>query len=356
MRKQLLTFLLFVVGVATTSAGERATALMAAKKLVVSTTTGQTYQYVVSSLQTLMIHRPNGLIVIEGDTIPADQVKTMRFSKMTHFLMDEDSTAIAANYVIDNGLLALRRTLQLQTWNSLTIPFSMTGKQVRETFGEEARLAVVSSLKGGDEPAVELTSVDLNAKGTAIVAGSHYILWPTREPDIKEGETMPYTWTGTRAEGPLYITPCVSKTKLSKPTPQNIYDNSGKQHVFISGTFIKLDDSELSGTFIKNKRLAPGNYSFDETGHVVQNQDSIVVKAFRSWFTNLSDPITTLHFYIDGVGEDLLSGIDIVSEGLRSTKGDDKIYDLRGRRMAVESIDALPKGIYIVRGKKIVVK
>ena len=356
MRSRII-LLLLIIGSITTSANERASALMSAKKLVINTTTGQTYQYIISSLQTLMIHRSEGLFVIEGDSIPTAQVKNMRFSKMTHFLMDEDSTAIAANYTIDNGLLALRRTLQLNNWNSLTIPFSMTGKQVRETFGEDARLAVVSSLQGGEEPAVEFATVDLSAKGTAIVAGSHYIIWPTREPDFKEGEAMPYTWTGTRAEGPLYITPCVSlKAKQSKPTAQNIYDNSGKQHVFISGSYIKLDDSDRIGAYIKNKRLAPGNYTVDETGHIVQNQDSIVVKAFRSWFTNLSEVITPVHFYIDGVGEDLLSAIDIVCEDRRSTKNDNQIYDLRGRKIAVEHKEALPKGIYIVKGKKIVVK
>lgn len=364
MKRYLLLSLLIIACTIHVQAIDRHAALMAGKKLVVTTTTGKTFHYVVSQLGDLMMHLPDNRVVIEEDTFQVSEIKSLRFVKMQHYLLDEDSTAFAGKYAVNNGLLGLHCTLQLNTWNSLTLPVSMSGRQVRETFGEDARLAIVSRLRGGDETAVEFSTVDLSSAKPAIQAGQHYILWPTREADVKSEAELPMTWTATRVAGPMYFTPLVSLAeKQTKPAAQNLYDSSSTQHVFVNGTYFRLDDTNKIGTYIRNKRLAPGMYLFNEEGRVIQNKDSVIVPAFRSWFQDLSEPAAPLHFYIDGVDEDLADATAIVGIPTDLRQADEAVYDLNGRCVAVGSrVSSLPKGIYIVRsarnknGKKIIIK
>lgn len=364
MKKYLVFAFFIIASTVHTLAVDRHVALMTGKKLVVQTTSGQTYHYLISQLGDLVMHLPDHRVVIEKDTFLISEIKSMRFSKMQHFLLDEDSTSFAGNYAVDKGLLGLHRTLHLNTWNSLTVPVDMNGQQVRETFGEDARLAIVSHLRSGDNTSVEFSSIDLDKANPAIEAGKHYILWPTREPDIKEGEEAPYSWTATHVAGPLYITPLVSlPSKQTKPSPENLFNDNRTQHVFINGTYARLDDTYKVGVIIKNKRLAPGAYTFNEDGYVIQNKDSVIVPAFRSWFQDYSEPSTPLHFYIDGIDEDLAAPTGIVGILSDLSKANEEIYDLNGRCVAHgNQTGSLCKGIYIVRspknkkGKKIIIK
>lgn len=358
MKKTLFLLFAAMASAVCSLAIERPLALLLGKQLVLTTTAGKTFHYVVSSLDMPMLYRLGDSLVVEGDTFLISQVKALRFQSMKHYLLDEDSVTYGANYAVDHGMLAFRRTLQTGQWNSLTVPFDLTGKQVREMFGEDARLAVVSKLREADEASVEFATVDLSGNQQAIKAGSHYLLWPTREPDYSSTQRMPSQWTSTRAYGPVYLMPLISMDSNQKPATQNLYNKAYTQHVFINGTYKRLDDSDKVGSVIKNKKLEAGLYTFNETGHVKQNQEATMLQAFRSWFKDLSDEKTKVHFYINGIEEDLLddtNGIDAVAASLRHTN--DAVYDLSGRRVgAVSQMEALPKGIYIVNGRKQIVK
>lgn len=350
--RRILFLLLAMVGVLTAPAIERPQALMLGKLLVITTTAGTTYHYTVTALDNPMIQRLKDSIIVENDTFQLSQVKALRFCTMKHYLLDEDSTAFGADYAVDHGLLAFRRTLHNGQWNSLTVPFNLTGLQVRQLFGNDARLAVVKGMRGGEEAAVEFATVDLdNTKDIAVKAGSHYLLWPTREPDLAASEKLGINWKGTRAAGPIYLLPCVSmESGQKKSTPQNIYNTDRTQHVFISGSYARLDDSYKVGSIVKNPRLAPGMYVFNEEGRVEQHSDSTAIQAFRSWFKEMCNPSQPLHFYIDGIDEDL-----IVADGIALLPADgqsceEAVYDLSGRRVGTAAqLSTLPKGIYVVR-------
>ena len=125
------------------------------------------------------------------------------------------------------------------------------------------------------------------------------------------------------------------------------------------GTYAKLDDSVIINHIIRNRKLAPGSYVLDEEGQMLLTEDSTIVNAFRSWIENLSEDGAPLKFYIDGIGEYLTVVADGIEEirdvqwtqdKAQEQNGERIVFDLSGRRMTAGQ---LPKGIYIINGKKV---
>ena len=85
------------------------------------------------------------------------------------------------------------------------------------------------------------------------------------------------------------------------------------------------------------------------------------LKAFRCWFEltgNTSTP-SPVSLYIDGV-EDSATGIADIHGGTDSTsykRGIDGVFNMNGQMVRRGcSLEGLPKGLYVVNGKKIIIK
>jgi hypothetical protein len=113
---------------------------------------------------------------------------------------------------------------------------------------------------------------------------------------------------------------------------------------------------------IVNKKLEAGTWSFNDDGIIVENTDSTLLPAFSCWFQNINTS-KRLRFVINGVEDDLngtATGIVTALVGQRTTAGE--LFDLQGRRVATLLEDenpqalGLPRGIYILNGKKVFIK
>ena len=82
--------------------------------------------------------------------------------------------------------------------------------------------------------------------------------------------------------------------------------------------------------------------------------DSVLVRAFSSWFIDLAQQPRQLRFYIDGISEDL-TAITPATTNPIPLKSDDRIFDLQGRLMGNQQ-SILPKGIYVRNGRKFIIK
>lgn len=122
---------------------------------------------------------------------------------------------------------------------------------------------------------------------------------------------------------------------LTEVTVSDEHDTPGK----LKGTFVKSVIPE-DGLFISEDKFW---YSTGKTN----------VKAFRCWFElgavldKETDFSSRIYFNL----YDELTGIDNIKYGLWSM--DNAIYDLQGRKNTNEK---LRKGIYIKRGKKVIIK
>ena len=87
------------------------------------------------------------------------------------------------------------------------------------------------------------------------------------------------------------------------------------------------------------------------------------IKGFRGWIEDVDAPGTTggAKLALNGIiDENEISGIDdiVTDDALPVLTNGSAIYDLSGRKVAVSvnQLNTLPKGMYIVNGKKYIVK
>ena len=196
----------------------------------------------------------------------------------------------------DNATLTLKRTTVADTWNTFCAPFELTSAQVKDVFGEGAKVA---ALTGADGETMQFTTV------TAIEAGKAYLVMPTTAITEKE------LTVNLVADAPV----------------------ADKQGGF-------------AFTGIYEPTLIAANDLFVATGNKLQPSDgSGKLKGFRAYFKNEGSSARSINFVVDG-GE--TTGI-IAIDGTVIENG--SAYTLGGQRVAQPT-----KGLYIVNGKKVVVK
>lgn len=332
--------------------------MLNAKDLVVKTKQNTTYYYLVSSEDSPVVHFEGGQVRIFDDVFTLTDIQSLRLHALPRFLLDEDSTTYDKNKSVDHGLMALRRSLTVGKWNSLTLPVNLTGEQVAYAFGEGTEIAVPRGIRENDVAVVEFETQELTPSEVVIKAGYHYLIRPTREADLAADSWTSAFVTGQRIEGPIYYIPNVSTTNVKAPRVQPIYSADEFVTVYFRGSFFKLDDSAVVDSRITNKRIDAGTYMLSDEALMVKNQEAAEVKAFSSWVQDMSDPKQEqLRFYVDGVNEDISEFPDAVIALQKEAAKDDAVYDLGGRRVGSASMrGSLKAGVYVIGGKKVVIK
>lgn len=342
----LSAFLLFSLPSVTIHA-DRWTSLMYARYLTVTTTGNATYYYVAGSSDAAVMQLKEGKIVIGKETFNPSDIKSMRVKEINKFVLDEDSAKFGNNYAVDHGMLALRRTLNLGQWNSIVLPVSLTGTQVREAFGEDAMLASVRGFREGENAIVDYETISLDTDDVVMQANLHYIILPTREPDLAADKKA--TFNSQRMSGPFYLIPNVSLAMKQQPKSTTYRSDLGT--LSQRGTYYIKD-----GSSVVNKKLYDEThaiYLFGDNGLIGEQTDSVLVKAFTSWFIDLAQQPRQLRFYIDGISQEETAITPETADPM-PRKQDNRIFDLQGRMMGYKQ-DGLPKGIYVRNGKKFII-
>ena len=323
-------------------------------------------------------------------------------------ILDEESTDLLyltkAADEYKNSVLHLNRKLNDNMWNSLILPVNLTWGQMKRTFGDAVKVAKLEALT---ENSVQFVTVEpKNDDDVMVTAFEPYIVYPP----YTQVKSAPYTvdrfytsagednseWLGTNYEKSKDENNRLTKTlkadhyditmvsldreKLmqhvntdtweSKIQFKTIDGNYGK--MVCKGTMAKTYDKDESG---KNKILSGrddlnGDY-FMYKGKLIQvphnengKQYSYGLKAFRCWF-ELTDNASAggkpsqVSLLIDGV-EDSTTGIaDIHGSTDRTSykRGIDGVFNINGQMVRRScSLEGLPKGMYIVNGKKIIIR
>ena len=343
------------------AAAARQYVLAGAKNLMVSTASGKTYYYLVSAEENPMLRFKADSMVVGGDKYAKAAVKTMRFHLLPRLLLNEDSATFDRTLAVDHGLLALRTTMATGKWNSICVPVNLTGKQLRDAFGEDAQLAKIRGIREGDETFVELDTLSLATDENVLQANNHYLVRPTKEPDVAEGKTLTTSFSAARLKGPIYLFPNVSMLANTRVRVQTYTSSNEQTKIRIKGTYQMLDGTQTLGSIVRNAPLEAGTYCMSGAGTMVQNTEETVLKAFRSWIEDISENPQTLHFYVNGVNEDISEIASLIARPNTDKGGrqsDGAVYDLQGRRVAtgMDRAGRLPQGVYNVNGKKVIIK
>lgn len=354
MKNIFIATLLLASTVCATAQTDRATRLQNTRNLVVTTTDGTTSYHAISASQSLIIRKQGNTLAFDGQTLPISDIQKMRLVVPQKFALSEDSTTFTP-YDVDHGLLALRYDFQLNKWNPLTLPVSVSGQQMLDAFGEGTQLARYSGASESEWAQIDFELIDLNTDEVVVNAGTHYIVKPTREPDIAMGRKTSLAYGSAQVSGPAYIIYNVSmESGKTIPNNQSIISETRKVRMRASGTYMKLADKQR--VYYINRPF----YCMDNDGHFYESQDSVEMKAFRNWlvFVSNTDDLP-MRFYVDGIGEDLtLAGIQHATVWGEEPSADDSVYDLSGRRIGTRQAlnGRLSRGIYIVNGKKMMVR
>ena len=305
------------------------------------------------------------------------------------------------DYLIDgitykNRTLRLAKTFTPNKWNSFVLPVDLTVKQLREAFGGTVRLAKLKTLT---ETELQFETVNLDENtNKALEAYQPYIIFPIKT--MEDNDSKPYTATITTAgTGDNYeVTIQARHFEIPNVTFKTTDDNKNRNdlsHMTQDANGKYLWTSTLSngdgtikayGTFVRTFALEAtqdetgvwsfpsgkgeirpgyddlvGSYFFDK-GNVYYTENPEMVRGLRGfscWFKPETSDKNELKVFIDGMQQEAeltaIGELVISPEAANRYSKNDGVYNLQGQRVG-NTTEGLPSGIYIVNGRKFVVR
>lgn len=253
----------------------------------------------------------------------------------------------------------LSRKFVLNAWNAITLPCDVTGSQIIETFGADAKLCKLEGVNPQNKDQILFSTVSLtdNYSTPAIVHGECYLIWVTKDPVVAENVSHTFTVKkeGAPAEdayevtfpyGNIYTINGVSCPEgISMVTPEQNYKTVTTSTGTLKYTyFYHRPDNAPAGSYVM---------SAGKMYHIPQPWDGLLGTCW--YITDLTTSSNSKVIAIEGEGGTTdINGIVTEVPGDKAMEG---VYNINGQKVADgASLEGLPKGIYIVNGKKYVVK
>lgn len=251
----------------------------------------------------------------------------------------------------------LSRKFVLNAWNAITLPCDVTGSQIMETFGDDAKLCKLEGVNPQNKDQILFSTVNLfdNYDTPAIVRGGCYLIWVTKGPVV--AENTPHTFTVKKENDPD-----VPSQEVTFPYG-NIYTITGvscPEGMATPGNNtveVTTTTGKLSYTYFYHRpEYAPaGSYvmSGGKMYHIPNDWTGLLGTCW--YITDLSQDGKTLQLMVNGEGGTTdINGIVTELPGDNAHEG---VYNINGQKVADgTSLKNLPKGIYIMNGKKYVIK
>ena len=306
---------------------------------------------------------------------------------LDYLLFDEEHIKKQYQSAVPNGRYSgatcLERTFKKNKWNSFSFPLPLTGEQVRYAFGEDAALAKIHSVgKMSKNPnVIDFKTVSLFTTNVVVEPGHFYLLKPTKEPtagiDPQERETTYYElgrmfFSVNENEPAEYTHDKMSVNEVIKTDKQEIESLQNLHDGFAGVNYVQTPNysgfrvsngiytgTEANGIYApKGSYVVSTNPETQESTIVHLNKDTRL-KGFRGWI-NLNNAIDSQSkdFTMEIFGmfdEEPEQGGTTSVPRIHLFTADESVYDLYGRKVGKLG-DTLPKGIYIVKGKKYMVK
>lgn len=337
----------------------------------------------------IMVGYPETDTAVEGDEWTVFDKFHILYASRTFeedLILDEHRDNL--NYLMDlkpmkNKTLRLKKDFTLNKWNSFILPVNLTKKQVIETFGASARLAKLTNLT---ETGIEFTSVKLTGDNeTALDAYVPYLIFPVKGADQTKVYTAKYEQNATtkrllvNIDDNHYVIDKVSmplttdgKNDFSKMDQEHWTTTvtGGNKDIKAYGTFARTfgtpqtDNEDGTYTWTKNGNILPGReplvdcYFFDKGNMYHSATRPRGLRGFSCWFKMAEGVHKTLKFTLDGVSQGTTGIEDILADYEQPvSRFANGIYNLNGQLVKTgNSTAGLPSGMYIVNGKKCIVR
>ena len=246
-----------------------------------------------------------------------------------------------------NANVTLNRKFYRNYWNAICLPYSINRRQIEKVFGDGTMVVLMNYIDTSNKKVMFIEHANQD-----IIAGYPYLIFPTDKADndktthsvINNGIITTRATFG-EANSPLFSVGTDGKTYLAEQ--------------------MQSDALVFKGTF-KNAKLNEGSYVVTNNGVLSRiPKDEMNIKPYRSYiYFNRENAgakaILLQDMNVNGFenDEDHTTGIEnlLFESGILTHSAD--VYSIDGQlvRSKALNFNGLPKGVYIVNGKKYVKK
>lgn len=250
-------------------------------------------------------------------------------------------------------------------WEALVLPVNLTATQVKSAFGDEVKLSKLKGLaNNGNQIRFVPEDLDTDPNKVVLKAGECYVIKVKNAPDVARDD--PYTFDVTSNElgqnrkievtytGPIYQINGVTR----EYTLTNLLKNNGTDYSLgkVTKSYATNDGTlDYEGFFCWSKNVTKaGDYvvSRGKMYHLTSRWENLTG---TMWLLRDRTNNNALSFdFGDGQTTDINN---IVTETAPESATANGVYNLNGQKVAEgTSLNGLAKGIYIVNGRKHVVR
>ena len=322
-----------------------------------------------------------GASIFVFDENETDGVKTLN---------DESTVAselVAARNMGDiqtmgTATVLMKRSMSVNNWNTLVLPFSLSATAFKRAFGETAQLATCDGLDQSNPNIIKFTSRSLASdEGIVVEKGKFYLVKPALKPSQLDQAIAYVNYDGTPktiGAGTEFYN--LSRQDFSggstdgrdwsddsktafKPLESELFTATGHNSIQLKGTYYLRDnfadgDQRLYSNSPENQKYVFGHkgdtYAMWRLGTTRR-----AIKGTRWWIEDVYSSggakdmmLLSFNGVVDG---DETLAIDMEEGFTPVVRMDNKVYNLNGQ-VVNATLESLPRGIYVVNGKKFVVK
>ncbi|MDO4202420.1 MAG: hypothetical protein Q4D25_09945 [Bacteroidales bacterium] len=241
----------------------------------------------------------------------------------THVVLDETSTTapVASGGAVD---IMVKRTIKANEWSTLVLPFNMTEAQVKEALGSDVQLAEFEDYEAEYDADDNVTGLTVNFVATNLSDGFY--------------ANYPYLVKTSKDITEFFVTATIDPDEEDAVAEFTNGKTGPKKEVYgkLIGTYHAGDAIPADGLFLSGNKFW---YSAGATK----------IKAFRAYFM--------LNEVLSGVAEAkvrfMVDEDAAAIEGITPDMENGVWYTLDGRQLNGKPTE---KGVYIVDGKKVLIK
>ena len=239
---------------------------------------------------------------------------TLRQATVYLPVMLSDELSTLGTVASDCGNALVYRTGLGSGWGTMVLPYSMTAEQLKDAFGNDVKVANLTAVDG--------TVLKFDETTQAVTGG------------------VPFLISGVMKTGPF----------VAKGVTE-----------FATESSKSVGGIDFIGTYINMGRtpFTTKDYFFvatsDKLTRVSRDGMKMVLKGYRAYFHDSS--AAGAKSFTVSIGDSEATGIDDIN----AEEGNHDVYDLQGRKVAsgmpwTEAKRLLRQGVYIVNGKRMIVK
>lgn len=258
-----------------------------------------------------------------------------------------------------NLTMYFKRTFVPGKWNSVILPVNLTKAQFEEAFGATAKLSEANEVYQDNQNLVigfkPVEERFVEGKNIYLQAHKPYIIWVDAEFVTSHKNQKESTTDAGEITGEIYkVTKTPEGVGVSFTYDETMGMPSTEDFKFSTSITNKqgLESLLFKGGYDNHQSLAIGDYGWN-AGNLYHLKKDHTMKGYRCWLTptwaNPGQSHTTLNF---GFGQGELTGVETAPSV--EQQGELKIFNLQGQRLS--SLQGVQPGVYIVNGKKMVVK